>query len=51
MILWNGRAVLPLLMYFSTLCMAASSKDKITFLEGSEGETSLVLYYMIDLLF
>lgn len=48
MILQNGRAVLPSLMDFSTLYMAASSKDKTAFLGGSEGETSAVLYWMID---
>lgn len=35
-------------MDFSTLYIAASSKDKTAFLEGSEGETSAALYWMID---
>lgn len=48
MILQKGRAVIPLLLCFSTLYMAASSGAKTAFIEGSEGETSVVLYWMID---
>lgn len=51
MILQNGRAVIPLPMYFSSLYMAVSNKGKTAFLEGSEGETYVVLYWMIELMF
>lgn len=51
MVLQNGRAVIPLSMYFSTLYMVASNKDKTAFLEGSEGKTYVVLYWMIELTF